>query len=97
LVGALALIASFLLQATALNIGALAAVEPVLVLELPITLILGAVLLHHHLHTRDWAAAAVMAAGLATLIAVLSPLAAMRRASQPRSPCWRWGPPSRAC
>lgn len=73
LLGVLAMIASFLLQATALNFGTLAGVEPVLVLELPLTLILGAALLHRRLHTRDWAAAAMMAAGLATLIAALSP------------------------
>lgn len=38
--GILALIAGFLLQATALSGGELAVVEPVLVLELPATLIL---------------------------------------------------------
>jgi hypothetical protein len=73
LVGLVALIASFLLQATALSIGALSAVEPVLVLELPLALILGSYVLRHPIRHRDWLAAAVMAAGLALLVAVLDP------------------------
>lgn len=73
LLGAAAMFASFLLQATALSVGTLSAVEPVLVLELPLTLMLAAVVLRHHLHRRDWVATGTMAAGLALLIAVLAP------------------------
>jgi hypothetical protein len=73
LVGLVALIASFLLQATALALGPLSAVEPVLVLELPLALVLGSYVLRHPIRHRDWAAAAVMAAGLALLVAVLDP------------------------
>jgi hypothetical protein len=73
LIGLVALIASFLLQATALAQGTLSAVEPVLVLELPLALILGSYVLHHPIRHRDWLAAAVMAAGLALLVAVLDP------------------------
>lgn len=73
LLGIVAMIASFLLQAAALNFGTLAAVEPVLVLELPLALILGAVVLRRRLKPRDWVASAMMATGLATLIAVLAP------------------------
>jgi len=73
LAGVSAMIASFVLQATALSLGTLSAVEPVLVLELPLSLILGAVLIENRLHTRDWVASAAMALGLALLIAVLSP------------------------
>lgn len=71
--GAVAMLASFLLQATALSFGSLALVEPVLVLELPLTLILGSFVLAHSLHRRDWATALAMAAGLALMIAVLAP------------------------
>ncbi|MGI8680237.1 MAG: DMT family transporter [Jatrophihabitans sp.] len=68
-----AMIASFLLQATALGVGTLAAVEPVLVLELPLALILGAAVFRQRLQRQDWLASATMAAGLALLIAVLAP------------------------
>jgi hypothetical protein len=73
LIGMGAMIASFLLQAGALSIGTLSAVEPVLVLELPLTLILSAAILRHPLPPRDWATAAAMAAGLALFIAILAP------------------------
>ena len=73
LLGFTAMIASFLLQATALSIGTLSAVEPMLVIELPLTLILGAWLLHHPLPPRDWGTSAAMAVGLAVFIAVLAP------------------------
>ena len=75
LVGFLAMVASFLLQATALSTGTLAAVEPVLVLELPLTLILAAWLLRHRMHRWDWISAAAMALGLAVFIAALAPAA----------------------
>jgi len=73
LIGIAAMIASFLLQATALSIGTLSAVEPVLVIELPLTLILGAWLLHHPLPARDWGTSAAMAIGLAGFIVALAP------------------------
>jgi hypothetical protein len=73
LLGALSMIASFLLQAIALGYGTLSAVEPVLVVELPLTLILGAAVLHHPLPTRVWLSAAVMALGLGLFIGVLAP------------------------
>jgi drug/metabolite transporter (DMT)-like permease len=71
--GGLSMLASFLLQATALSIGTLTLVEPVLVFELPLTLILSSVLLSHALHPRDWATAAAMAGGLGLMIVVLAP------------------------
>lgn len=73
LLGGLAMIVSFLLQATALKFGPLAAVEPMLVIELPLTLIIGAWLLRHPLHNRDWISAAAMAFGLALFIVALAP------------------------
>jgi hypothetical protein len=73
LVGLAALIASFLLQATALGLGTLSAVEPILVLELPLALILGAYVLKRPIRHRYWLVAVGMAAGLALLVAILDP------------------------
>lgn len=73
LLGGIAMIVSFLLQAEALNYGTLSAVEPVLVLELPMTFILASVVFSHPLPKRDWVSSAVMAGGLALFIGVLAP------------------------
>lgn len=73
LLGVLAMIVSFLLQAVALSLGTLSAVEPVLVLELPLTLVLGSVVLNRPLRAADRRSAIAMALGLALFIAVLSP------------------------
>src|SRR4051794_39804439 len=73
LAGLVALIVSFLLQATALATGTLSAVEPILVLELPLTLVLAAYVFKQPVRHRYWLVAAGMAAGLAPLIAGLDP------------------------
>lgn len=73
LFGALAMVASFLLQAVALGSGTLSSVEPVLALELPLTLIIGSVVFRHRLGARDWVSAAAMALGLGLFIGALSP------------------------
>ncbi len=73
LLGLLAMVASFLLQASALGLGTLSSVEPVLALELPATLLIAAWLLPVVLTGRDWALATMMAAGLAVFITALSP------------------------
>lgn len=71
--GGLSMVVSFLLQATALSIGTLTLVEPILVFELPLTLALSSLLLAHTLHPRDWTTGAAMAGGLGLMIAVLAP------------------------
>jgi hypothetical protein len=71
--GFVAMIASFLLQATALGYGSLALVEPVLAVELPLTLVLAGWLLHRPVNRRDGWTAAAMAAGLALFLAALDP------------------------
>lgn len=73
--GVLAVIAGFLLQASALGNGELAVVEPLLVLELPATLMLAAKVFKTRLHKREWGSAAAMTAGLAALLYSLSPSA----------------------
>jgi drug/metabolite transporter (DMT)-like permease len=71
--GVLAVFVGFLLQAAALSTGELAVVEPVLVLELPATLILASWVFRSRLGWREWGAAAAMTVGLAGLLYFLSP------------------------
>jgi drug/metabolite transporter (DMT)-like permease len=71
--GILAITAGFLLQATALGSGQLSVVEPVLVLELPFTLILASRVFRQRLGPRGWLPAAAMTAGLAGLLYFLAP------------------------
>ncbi|MFE9172069.1 DMT family transporter [Streptomyces kebangsaanensis] len=73
LCGVLAIIAGFLLQATALSFGQLSVVQPVLVMELPATLLLASSVFKSRLGAREWGASAAMAAGLAGLLFSLSP------------------------
>jgi drug/metabolite transporter (DMT)-like permease len=71
--GVLAVTVGFLLQAAALGNGQLSVVEPILVLELPATLVLATRVFHSRLHRREWSAVAAMAAGLAAMLYALSP------------------------
>jgi drug/metabolite transporter (DMT)-like permease len=73
--GILAVTAGFLLQAAALGNGQLSVVEPILILELPFTLLLATRVFHARLHRREWGAAIAMSAGLAALLYALSPSA----------------------
>lgn len=73
--GILAICVGFLLQATALGYGELATVEPILVLELPLTLYLAARIFGRKMERREWASAIVMTVGLGALLFLLSPSA----------------------
>ena len=73
--GILAVTAGFLLQAAALGSGQLSVVEPILVLELPATLILASRVFGSRMHRREWGSAVVMTAGLAGMLYFLSPSA----------------------
>jgi drug/metabolite transporter (DMT)-like permease len=84
--GILAITVGFLLQATALGTGQLSVVEPVLVLELPFTLILASRLFRQHLGPREWLPAAAMTAGLGGLLYLLAPSAG----SPPRVHWYGW-------
>jgi drug/metabolite transporter (DMT)-like permease len=68
-----ALTAGFLLQASALGTGQLSLVEPVLVLELPVALVLSARVFRHRLGPAEWLPAAGMTAGLGGLLFLLAP------------------------
>ncbi len=74
--GILAITVGFLLQASALGAGELAVVEPILVLELPLTLILAArVLGASAMGGREWGSTLAMTLGLAGLLYFLDPTA----------------------
>jgi drug/metabolite transporter (DMT)-like permease len=81
--GIAAITAGFLLQASALGTGELSGVEPVLVLELPFTLILASRVFQQRLGTREWLPIAAMTAGLAAMLYLLSP-------SESGAPQVRW-------
>jgi drug/metabolite transporter (DMT)-like permease len=69
-----ALIAGFLLQALALSNGGLALVQPLLVAELPLTMILVALLLRRHLDLGTWVAVGAMTVGLGGFLWAASPM-----------------------
>lgn len=61
------------IQATALTFGSIALVQPVLVLVLPLTLMLGSIVLGGPLRRFEWACVAVMSVGVVTLLVSLQP------------------------
>jgi drug/metabolite transporter (DMT)-like permease len=81
--GILAVTVGFLLQASALGAGELAVVEPILVLELPLTLIIAARVFRSSMGGREWGSTLAMTAGLAGLLYFLSPTAGKSDQVQP--------------
>jgi drug/metabolite transporter (DMT)-like permease len=73
LAGVAAVILGFGLQAAALGIGRLSQVQPLMSLELPITLLLASRVFHHRLTSRDWAAIGAMAGGMSLFLFALDP------------------------
>jgi drug/metabolite transporter (DMT)-like permease len=71
--GVSAVIVSFVLQAAALHVGTLAAVQPIVILELPITLVGASVFLHARMGRREWLAAGLLTAGVAAVVGGLTP------------------------
>lgn len=61
------------LQATALSLGSIALVQPVLVMELPFTLLLGWFVLGGALRRQEWIAVGIMSVGLVVLLVSLQP------------------------
>jgi drug/metabolite transporter (DMT)-like permease len=78
--GIAAITAGFLLQATALGEGELSTVEPILILELPLTLIIASRAFGQPMRGREWACAAAVTAGLGALLFLLSPSAGRSQA-----------------
>lgn len=77
------MIVSFVVSAAALGTGEIAAVQPVIVLELPMTLIGGSMLLGGRLGRREWAAVAAMTAGVIGLLVALDPHAGSSASARP--------------
>lgn len=65
--------ASFLLQAAALGFGQLSMVQPLLILELPMTLVIAARAFGNDLGRREWSAVAAMTTGLGALTVAAAP------------------------
>jgi drug/metabolite transporter (DMT)-like permease len=68
-----ALIGGFLFQAAALSFGGLSLVQPILVVELPFTMMFIGSLLGARVDRRSWLAVGVLTAGLATLLLAAGP------------------------
>lgn len=79
--GIAALIAGFGFQAAALSQGELALVQPILAVELPLTLFVAGRVFHRSVGRRARIGAAMMAAGLAALLLGLAPRSGTTQAS----------------
>jgi drug/metabolite transporter (DMT)-like permease len=79
--GIAALIAGFGFQAAALSKGELALVQPILAVELPLTLFVAGRVFHRSVGRRARIGAAMMAAGLAALLLGLAPRSGTTQAS----------------
>lgn len=73
LLGFLGMVASFVLQAVALGLGELSAIEPVITLEVPLTLLLASRVFGARIERAEWAGILVMTAGMIALVASLNP------------------------
>jgi drug/metabolite transporter (DMT)-like permease len=72
---------SFFLQAGALATGELAEVQPIIVLELPLTMVAGRLFIGSELNAKEWGSIALLTAGLAGLVGFLHPSGGSSRAS----------------
>ena len=73
IVGFLGLVGSFVLQAVALGFGQLSAVEPIITLEVPLTLLVAARVFGSRLQRPEWTGILLMTAGMIALVAFLAP------------------------
>ena len=76
---------SFLFSAVALGTGQLVSVQLIIILELPMTLIIGARILRVHLTAQEWVGTAAMTAGVIGLLILLNPEPGPSRAVGPMS------------
>jgi drug/metabolite transporter (DMT)-like permease len=88
LAGIGAVIVSFLLQAAALATGELAEVQPLMALELPMTLLLASRVFRHPLGARAWLDILVMTGGMTLFLFSLHPTGGS--ASEPNGEAWAW-------
>jgi hypothetical protein len=73
LLGFAGMAASFALQAVALGLGQLSAVETIITLEVPLTLLVASRVFNVRIGGSEWAAVLVMTGGMIALVAVLNP------------------------
>lgn len=73
LLGFAGLVSSFLLQAVALGLGPLSAVETIITLELPLTMLVASRVFGAYLGRAEWVSILLMTAGMAVMIAALNP------------------------
>ncbi|MFJ8630783.1 DMT family transporter [Streptomyces sp. NPDC093568] len=92
LAGITAVIAAAVCQAVALATGPLTIVQPLFVLELPLTLIVASLLLQRNLSSTGWLAVAGVVAGLAVALAAAAP-----SGNRTHVPLDRWIPALAVC
>jgi hypothetical protein len=73
LIGFSGLVASFGLQAVALGIGQLSAIEPIITLEVPLTLLVACRVFQGTLGRTEWSGILLMTFGMIALVAILDP------------------------
>lgn len=73
LAGIAAILLGFLVQATALTLGNVTVVQPLLIAELPFTLLLAAAVFRTPIRSREWTAIGLLAVGLAAFVVALGP------------------------
>jgi drug/metabolite transporter (DMT)-like permease len=73
LLGFAGLVASFVLQAVALSNGELSGIEPIITLEVPLTLLVASFVFSGRLSGGDWASILTMTIGMIVLVGALSP------------------------
>jgi drug/metabolite transporter (DMT)-like permease len=71
--GFLGLVGSFVLQAVALGLGELSAVEPIITLEVPLTVLVASRVFDGRVGRAEWTAILVMTSGMIMLVASLNP------------------------
>ena len=71
--GILAMLTGFVLHGVSISLSQIALVQPLLVAELPFTLVLASVVFHLRIPVRDWAAIGMQTVGLAAFVTCLAP------------------------
>lgn len=73
LLGFLGMVASFVLQAVALGLGELSAIEPVITLEVPLTLLIASRVFSVRIGRSEWTGILLMTVGMIALVSALAP------------------------
>jgi drug/metabolite transporter (DMT)-like permease len=86
LTGIVAVVVSFAFEAVALTVSPVSVVQPLLVSELPMTLLLASIVFRRRIAARDWWSVAALAVGLAVFSFCLAPTGGRPLAA----PLWAW-------